>query len=61
MGQADSDGIGSVGRGCDGEAEDRADHESDLGFLCSTASDHGLLHAARGVFVDREAVMSRGE
>ena len=61
MREADGDGVGGVGRGRDGQAEDRADHESDLGFLRSTASDHRLLHAAWSVFVDGEAMMSGGQ
>jgi len=61
MRQADGDGIGGIGRRRDSEAEERADHEGDLGFLSSTASDHGLLHTAWGVFVDGEPVVGGGE
>lgn len=58
MREAYGDGVGGIGRGGDGEAENRANHEGNLGFLRSTASNHRLLYAARRVFVDGEAVMS---
>jgi len=61
MREADSDGVGGVGRGRDGQAEKRADHERNLGFLRSAAPDHRLLHAARGVFVDGEAMVGGGQ
>ena len=51
MGHTDGQGIGRIGWRCFGQPEDGADHEGNLVFLRSTASDHGLLDQTRCVFM----------
>ncbi len=59
MGQSHGNRIGRIGRRRHSEAEECPDHEGHLGLLRGTGAHHGLFHAARRVFVDRQSPLGR--
>lgn len=61
VGDGDSQGIGGVGRWGFAEAEHGADHEGDLLFGGSSASDSGLFDFTGGVLVDGQAMFGSGD
>ncbi len=58
--EPDGYGVGSVGRRVSVRPRS-AHHEGHLLLVGSAASTHGLLHPARGVFVDGQALFAAGQ
>jgi hypothetical protein len=61
MRQADGQGVSGIRGRRFGQAEERADHEPDLAFIGTAATDDGLFHAARRIFVDRQPATCGGQ